>query len=102
MTFKLKPDATFVKTVQIPNGDFPLPLKVRYKRKGRTELVDFTTRAPQLDDRDMVLEIVDGFEYTDFDFTRDALGEMFENYPGAALAIYVGYLDGLQRAERKN
>ena len=33
MAFKLKPDATFPATVLIPNGDAPLPLKLKFRRK---------------------------------------------------------------------
>jgi hypothetical protein len=102
MTFKLVPDATFPATVQIPNGDAPLPLKVIFKRKSKDELTEFSTRVVGLNDMELCTEILSGWEDVDEGYSRDALEKMLKAYSGAALAIYLRYLDSHVRAERKN
>jgi hypothetical protein len=100
--FKLTPDATFPATVQIPNGDAPLPLKVVFKRKSKTDLTEFTVRAATLDDLELCSEILSGWEDVEEGYSRDALEKLLTAYSGAALAIYMRYLDSHARAERKN
>jgi hypothetical protein len=100
--FKLTPDATFPATVQIPNGDAPLPLKVVFKRKNKTDLTEFTVRAATLNDIDLCTEIIAGWEDVEEGYSRDALEKLLSAYSGAALAIYMRYLDSHARAERKN
>jgi len=100
--FKLTPDATFPATVHIPNGDAPLPLKVVFKRKSKDALIEFTARAATLDDLELCTEILEGWEDVEEGYSRDALEKLLKAYSGAALAIYMRYLDSHARAERKN
>jgi hypothetical protein len=102
MTFKLVPDATFVSTVQIPNGDVSLPLKVIFRRKSKEALTEFTSRVVGLDDMELCTEILEGWEDVEEGYSRDALEKLLKAYSGAALAIYMRYLDSHARAERKN
>lgn len=102
MAFKLKPDATFVATVQIPNGDTPLPLKLRFKRKSKSDLAAWVESAAGRNDKDSIGEIIDGWEDVDADYSAAALAELLESYSGAAMAIFSGYLQAHSRAERKN
>lgn len=100
--FKLKPDATFIATVQIPNGDAPLPLKLRFRRKRKDEVAAWIESAAGRADADTLGEIVDGWIEVDTAYSAEALAELLTNYSGAGMAIFSGYLRALSEAERKN
>lgn len=102
MAFKLRPDATFMATVQIPNGDAPLPLRLRFTRKGKSELSVWMAGSQGRDDAATLAEIIDGWEDVDAAYSAAALAELLESYSGAGMAIFGGYLRALSEAERKN
>lgn len=102
MAFKLKPDATFTATVLVPNGDAPLPLKLRYRRKGKAEVATWFEASAGRDEIDTLDEVVDGWIDVDAAFSREALAELLAAYSGAGMAIWRGYLRALSEAERKN
>lgn len=100
--FKLKPDATFTATVPIPNGDAPLPLKLRFRRKGKKDLAAWIEGSAGRDDADTLGEIIDGWMEADAPYSAEALRDMLDAYSGAGMAIFSGYLRALSEAERKN
>lgn len=100
--FKLKPDATFTATVMIPNGDAPLPLKLRFKRKSKEGVAAWYGSAQTQDDLTTLGEIIDGWIDVDTPYSSEALAELLANYTGASMAILGGYLRALSEAERKN
>ena len=100
--FKLKPDATFVATVKIPNGDTPLPLTLIFRRKSKEALAGWIDSVPGKDDLESLGEIVEGWKDVDAPFSPEAFAEMLSAYTGAGMAIFTGYLKALSEAERKN
>lgn len=100
--FKTTPDATFIKTVYIPNGDESLPLKLRFKRKNKPDLGAWTEAAKIKPDTESLGEVIDGWIDVDKPYSTDELTSLLLAYPGAGLAIYLGYLNGHMQAERKN
>ena len=100
--FKTKPDATFTDTVMIPNGDSPLPLKLRFKRKSKTEVADWIAGSAKQGDLDTLAEVVECWIDADTPYSVVALGEVLEAYTGAGMAIFAGYIRALSEAERKN
>lgn len=102
MAFKLKPDATFTATVKIPNGDAPLPLTLRYRRKSKDDVAAWVDASAGRAEIDTLVDVVDGWIDVDAAFSREALAELLSNYSGAGMAIWRGYLRALSEAERKN
>lgn len=102
MAFKLKPDATFTATVMIPNGDTPLPLKLKFRRKRKEDVAAWIESAAGRADADTLGEVIDGWTDVDTPYSSDALTEMLSAYSGAGMAIFGGYLRALSEAERKN
>ena len=100
--FKLKPDATFVATIDIPNGDMPLPLKVEFRRKRAAEIQEWIEASKTIKGVDALLEIVVGWKDVDSEYSPAAFAELLQAYPGSELAIYLGFLRALSGAERKN
>jgi hypothetical protein len=102
MAFKLKPDATFPATVLIPNGDEPLPLKLRFRRKRKEDVAAWIEGAAGRNDADTLGEVIDGWTDVDTPFSAEALSELLSAYSGAGMAIFSGYMRALSEAERKN
>lgn len=102
MAFKLKPDATFTATVLIPNGDQPLPLKLKFRRKRKEDVAAWIESAAGRADTDTLGEVIDGWIEVDTPYSAEALAELLAAYSGAGMAIFGGYLRALSEAERKN
>ena len=100
--FKLTPDATFVATVKIPNGDAPLPLKLVFRRKSKEDLADWMGSITEKTDPESLGEIIDGWTDVDTPFSAESLRALLSAYTGAGMAIFSGYLRALTEAERKN
>lgn len=100
--FKLKPDATFLATVRIPNGDQPLPLKLKFRRKRKEEIAAWIESAAAKTDPDSLGEIIETWIDVDTDYSAEALAELLSAYSGAGMAIFAGYLRAVSEAERKN
>lgn len=100
LSLKAKP--TFRAKVGIPvAGGNPAQVEFTFKHRTKTELEKFTGSRGGVADVDSVLEMVEGWDLEE-EFDRDSVGLLLENYAGAALAIYVAYVDELLQAKRKN
>lgn len=108
--FTLDPKPTFKLTVEIPvPGEAFVPLELTCKYRNRTELVAFTETvigdtdkgvAP-MSDAETIKGIVEGWSLSDA-FNDENLGKLANNFPGAASAIYLAYMDELLKVRRKN
>lgn len=104
-TFKIKPNPTFVTSIQISEpGGAALELKMICKHKKREELADFLERTKKVEGYDPkpLLEIFEGWEDVDTPFSLQALGELTQNYHQAAFELINGYCQGLAGARRGN
>lgn len=100
--FKLIPDPLFTATVLIPNGDAPIPLKLKFIRKSKEDIAAWIEAAATRSDPDSLAEIIDGWVDVDTPYTVSALEDLLGNYSGAGMAIFKGYLNALSEAARKN
>ena len=100
--FKLVPDPLFTATVLIPNGDAPIPLKLKFIRKSKEDIAEWIEAAANRSDPDSLAEIIDGLVDVDAAYTIDRLKDLLSNYSGAGMAIFKGYLNALSEAARKN
>lgn len=102
--FKLVPNPTFVGVVKVPvPGAKPADLKLIFKHKKRDEVANFFKRAASSDAKDeIMLEIVDGWQEVDAEFSPEALRELLQNYHGAIQSIFDTYLSELSQARKGN
>ena len=108
--FTLDPKPTFKLTVEIPvPGESFAPVEFTCKYRNRADLVALTGQVigdaekgvSGLSDADTVKAIVEGWSLSD-PCTPENLAKLAGNYPGAASAIYLAYLDELLKVRRKN
>lgn len=97
--FKLKPDPTFWATVSLsqPGGE-EVEVEMEFKAATTSQVNTWKDR----EFADIVRDQLIGWRGMDAPFSSTALGELLENYPGAAAQIYRDYLSGLVGAKRKN
>lgn len=103
MSFKLKANPTFKRTVQIKDLDgvaSALTLVMRHMR--RSALKEFSDGLAGRSDDDIVADLVVGWEEVDVEFSQDALRELLQEYAGAAALIWLDYQAAYQEAARKN
>lgn len=103
--FKIQPNPTFQATVKIPvPGGKTEGLVLVFKHKTRDETADFFSRAASYKGKDakLMLEIIDGWQGVDADFSEDALMRLLQNYHGATKAIFDAYLEELGQARAGN
>lgn len=107
--FVLKPNPTFTSKVSIPTADGPGEIEFVFKHKGRKALADFiqsitepTKGKDTRTDLDALMEIVAGWNEVDTPFSKDALEELLDAYPGSASAIFNRYLPALTEGQEKN
>ena len=103
--FKLNPNPTFVgtATIAVPGGEAE-KLRLVFKHKTRDDAKAFFERAAKSDEPEakLLLEIVDGWEGVDTDFSEAAIGALLQNYHPAAQAIFEAYMAELTAARRGN
>lgn len=99
----IAPAATFVAAVRIhvPGGG-DVPVNFTFLHKGKTAIKAYIERAKTIDDLDAVAEIVAGWEGVEAEFSREALGQLLDAYPTAAVSILEGYLGEIGKAAAKN
>lgn len=98
----LKAAPTFRAKVGIPvAGGSPVPVEFVFKHRTKTELEQFMASRAGASDLDSVLEMAEGWDLSE-PFDREGVELLLENYGGAALALYVAYVDELLQAKRKN
>lgn len=103
MSFKLKANPTFKRTIQIKDLDGNASeLKLVMKHMRRSVLKEFSEALTGRSDDDIVADIVVGWEDVDTEFSQDALRELLQEYAGAAALIWIDYQAAYQDAARKN
>lgn len=93
---------TFKAKVGIPvAGGDTVDVEFTFKHRTRKELGEFIQPGDERGDLDTVMACATGWELVE-EFTRDNVETLIENYGGAALAIYLKYLDELSGQRTKN
>ncbi len=105
--FALQPKPTFKATIAIPvPGDEKAELTIIFKHLGKKGLTSFfdslTKEGVERSDIDALSELIVGWENVDAKFTKENLESLLDNYPGAALALLMGYRKELMEARVKN
>lgn len=101
--FKLDPNPTFPATVQItvPGGESQ-PLAVVFRHKTKSRLTKWLQDEKQ-PDLEMAIEIVESVpDRPDGQTLEDFFRQLFENYPAAALDMYLTYRRELTVSRVKN
>ncbi len=102
---KKNPHPTFTAPVKIPvPGETPETLIFTFRHKSKSQLKRFWEECKEnnIKDEEAIHEIVSGWNWADVEFSKEALVELIDNYPGAALAIIDGYSEGLHRGKVGN
>jgi hypothetical protein len=98
----LKAAPTFKAKVGIPvAGGNPVPVEFVFKHRTKSDLEKFIAARAGASDLDSICEMLDGWDLAE-PFDREGVEALLENYAGAALAIYVAYVDELLQAKAKN
>lgn len=101
--FQIEPNPTFQSTVHVtvPGGG-SRPLKVTFRHKTRKQLQAWLVDESQ-GDLDMALEIVESVpDKPEQQTLREFFEQLFDNYPAAALDLYVSYRRELTESRAKN
>lgn len=98
----LKAAPTFKASVGIPvAGGEPVMVEFTFKHRTKTTLDEFTKSRADQTDTESFMAMVEGWDLEDA-FTKESVDELLENYIGAALAVYRGYVNNLVQAKVKN
>lgn len=98
----LKANPTFRAKVGIPvAGGAPISVDFTFKHRTKSELDKFMKSRGDVSDVDTVMDMVEGWELEE-KFDREGVELLLENYAGAALALYLAYIEELLQAKRKN
>ena len=100
---KLKHDATFKHSVQIPvaGGDFE-KVVLEFRSKTQKELNAFVEKISTYDtDTDMLMDFVVGWDVVET-FSRDNLDVLLDNYIGSGSLILKSYLNEIGKARLGN
>lgn len=98
----LKAAPTFRAKVGIPvPGGSPVQVEFVFKHRTKSEVDKFMNSRAGVSDLDSIMDIIEGWDLAE-PFDREGVELLLENYAGAALALYVAYVDELLQAKRKN
>lgn len=104
--FKITPNPTFPAEIAIPvPGGGKEKLKLVFKHKNREQLEEYIERsrgATPDEEPSLLMEIIDGWQDVDQEFSREALAELLRNHHGAGFHIFDGYLEELTGRRRGN
>jgi len=103
--FKIKAKPTFVAPVSIPvPGGEPETLMLVFRHKTRDEVGEYLQRTASTETKDVgpLMEIIEGWQDVDAEFSKDALQDLVQNYHGSVTAIMDAYVVELAEGRRKN
>lgn len=101
--FRLEPNPTFRAKIKIPvPGQTSAVLDIEFRHKTRKAAMKFGQSLEGRDEVEALEEIIVNWSNCEQDYSRDALAQLIENYPGAFLAITAGYADELVHGRRGN
>jgi hypothetical protein len=100
---KLIANPTFAAKVAIPvAGGASVDVEFTFKHRTKAQMDEFLKeRDGKPITADTLLEMVSAWELED-EFGKASMELLMENYIGAALAIYLTYIDELYKAKAKN
>jgi hypothetical protein len=102
--FRIKANPTFPVTVKIraPGGEVQ-ELKVVFRHKRRDDVKKFFEEASEKSRSDVecLLELIESWE-ADAKLSADSVGELLQNYPSSAHAIFASYMEELIDARLGN
>lgn len=105
MALKKNPNPTFKHEVEIPvPGEKPEKVEFVFRHKGKKAYQQFVEDCIGRDDTESTLEIVTGWNIED-EFgpvSKEALETLYEAYPGAPNAVFIGYSKGLHQGRLGN
>lgn len=93
---------TFKAPVSIPvAGGAPVDVEFTFKHRTKDQMTAFLTTREGLTDAESVMQMADGWDFAE-EFNATTVETMLQNYLGAAVNIYVKYIDELTKAKAKN
>lgn len=100
---KLIANPTFTAKVAIPvAGGDSVDVEFTFKHRTKIQMDEFLKAWDgKAVTSDTLLEMVSGWELED-KFGKESMELLIDNYIGAALAIYLTYIDELYKAKQKN
>lgn len=91
----LNPEPTFSIPVRFPvPGSAPVPVRLTFKHRDRTELEAFVKPGKKRTDAEMFMQMVEGWELDDA-FTKKNVDILLAKYMGIALTTFEAYIDEL-------
>ena len=104
--FALQPKPIFKMTVDIPTTNGPQPIKFEFKHMGRKAFAAFYAALGEAEnareDKDVLMDLIAGWDGVDAKFDAEALDMLLDNYPGATQVIFDQYKKGLFEGGQKN
>jgi hypothetical protein len=104
--FVLQPKPTFKMDVMIPTVQGEGKIKFEFKYMGRKAVKAFMDSLGDgesaREDKDALLDVIEGWEGVDQKFSPEALEVLLDNYHGAAKAIFDAFIRGLFEGKQKN
>lgn len=105
--FVLQPKPTFKLSVAIPRlDDEDATIEFEFNHKDRKGLKAYFDSLGEGEtarkDVDALGELVKGWSGVDVKYSSEALGTLFDNFPGAPVAILEAYTKALAEGKRKN
>jgi hypothetical protein len=101
---KLKASPTFPAKVEIPTPSGPISIKVEFKHMTKAQYADFieAESKSKRSDEEALMDIMAGWSGVDTDFSKDAVGELCQQYHKAASAIVESFITTLTQARSGN
>ena len=105
MALKKNPQPTFKQGVEIPvPGAKPEKVELTFKHKRTKEYKQFVEDCIGRDDVESTLEVLTDWNLTE-EFgpvSKESIAEMYEAYPGAPNAVFLGFSKGLHQGRLGN
>lgn len=102
--FKVKP--TFAAFVDLPvPGESPNKVEFEFKHTRRSDLEALIERFSSAEEgaqQAVLLDVVTGWKYPGVEFSKENLSELFEEFVGSTIAIWMAFRDSLIKGGRKN
>lgn len=101
--FKLNPNPTFWRTVQLTAADgSTAELELEYKHRSKAQWIEFASNAAGRTDDEVIGDLVVGWRKVDAEFSAENLRLLLQNYHAAAEEIAEDYKAALTESRRKN
>lgn len=104
--FKLQTNPTFEAPISIPTVDGTGTITFVFKHKGKKAANEYfmsiNTGENAKGDAEKLAEIIAGWKGVDAEYSTAALETLLDNYHGAAIAIFNGYIKALVEGVEKN